>query len=153
MSKPSFTRHEIREKALQALFPLDFNADLTKQDAIFYAMEVDNQAIVSEDGEEFVPAYLDLVVGGVCDRKAELDEIIKKHLGSNWSIARIAKMDLIILRMGIFEMLYVGDVPNAVALDEAIELAKKYSDDRSRKFVNGVLSNVMKELDAADSEK
>ncbi|MDA9472891.1 transcription antitermination factor NusB [Enterococcus sp. 5H] len=152
MSKPSFTRHEIREKALQALFPLDFNTDLTKQDAISYALEFDNQAIISEDGEEFVPAYLDLVVGGVCDRKEELDEIIKKHLGSNWSIARIAKMDLIILRMGIFEMIYVGDVPNTVALDEAIELAKKYSDDRSRKFVNGVLSNVMKDLDTATSD-
>ncbi|MBO0439173.1 transcription antitermination factor NusB [Enterococcus sp. DIV0212c] len=148
MSKPSFTRHEIREKALQALFPLDFNVDLTKQDAISYALELDNQEIISEDGEEFVPTYLDLLVGGVCDRKAELDEIIKKHLGNNWSISRIAKMDLIILRMAIFEMLYVGDVPNTVALDEAIELAKKYSDDRSRKFVNGVLANVMKDIDS-----
>ncbi|OJG65690.1 transcription antitermination protein NusB [Enterococcus moraviensis] len=88
------------------------------------------------------------MVGGVCDRKAELDEIIKKHLGNNWSITRIAKMDLIILRIAIFEMLYVGDVPNTVALDEAIELAKKYSDDRSRKFVNGVLANVMKDIDS-----
>ncbi|EOL47829.1 transcription antitermination factor NusB [Enterococcus caccae] len=148
MSKPSFTRHEIREKALQALFPLDFNVDLTKQDAISYALELDNQEIISEDGEEFVPTYLDLLVGGVCDRKAEIDEVVKKHLGNNWSITRIAKMDLIILRMAIFEMFYVGDVPNTVALDEAIELAKKYSDDRSRKFVNGVLANVMKDIDS-----
>ena len=148
MSKLELTRHEIREKALQSLFPLDFNADLTKQDAIDHALELDDLEIVSEDGEDLVPTYLDLVVGGVCSRKEELDEIIKAHLGKNWSIQRLAKMDVVILRIAIFEMMYVTDVPNTVALDEAIELTKKYSDDRSRKFVNGVLSNIMKEIDS-----
>ncbi|WP_170924865.1 transcription antitermination factor NusB [Candidatus Enterococcus clewellii] len=146
MSK-EFTRHEIREKALQSLFPLDFNSDLTKQDAITHALELDQVEMVSEDGEEFVPVYLDVLVGGVCEKKAELDQTIHSHLGKNWTIQRIAKMDLIILRMAIFEMNYVSDVPNTVALNEALELTKKYSDDRSRKFVNGVLSNVMKELE------
>jgi N utilization substance protein B len=150
MSKPSFTRREIREKALQALFPLDFNADLTKQDAISYALELDHHGIISEDEEAFVPSYLDLLVGGVCNRKAELDEVIEKHLGRNWSLNRIAKMDLIVLRIAIFEMLYAADVPNTVALNEALELTKKYSDDRSRKFVNGVLSNVMKEIEVKE---
>ncbi|MTD37611.1 transcription antitermination factor NusB [Erwinia sp. CPCC 100877] len=150
MSKPSFTRREIREKALQALFPLDFNADLTKQDAISYALELDQHDIISEDEEAFVPTYLDLLVGGVCDRKSELDEVIENHLGRNWSLNRIAKMDLVVLRIAIFEMLYVADVPNTVALNEAIELTKKYSDDRSRKFVNGVLSNVMKEIEVKE---
>ena len=146
MSNPSFTRHEIREKALQSLFPLDSNADLTKQDAISYALELDHEELISEDGEEFVPTYLDVLVGGVCDKKNELDERITKHLGSKWTLGRIAKIDLIILRMAIFEMTYVNNVPNTVALNEAIELTKKYSDDHSRKFVNGVLSNVMKEI-------
>lgn len=146
MSK-ELTRHEIREKALQSLFPLDFNSDLTKQDAITHALELDQVEMVSEDGEEFVPVYLDVLVGGVCEKKAELDQTIHSHLGKNWTIQRIAKMDLIILRMAIFEMNYVSDVPNTVALNEALELTKKYSDDRSRKFVNGVLSNVMKELE------
>ncbi|MBP1045409.1 transcription antitermination factor NusB [Enterococcus sp. BWM-S5] len=146
MSK-EFTRHEIREKALQSLFPLDFNSDLTKQDAITHALELDHAEMISEDGEDFVPVYLDVLVGGVCEKKDELDQTINTHLGKNWTIQRIAKMDLIILRMAIFEMNYVNDVPNTVALNEAIELAKKYSDDRSRKFVNGVLSNVMKEIE------
>jgi len=57
-------------------------------------------------------------------------------------------MDLIILRIAISEMMYVDDVPATVALNEAIELAKTFSDDRSRKFVNGMLSNVLKELEA-----
>ena len=148
MSKTELTRHEIREKSLQALFPLDFNADLTKQDAIDYALAYDNREIVSEDGEDLVPTYLDLLVGGVCSRKAELDEVITNHLGNNWSMPRLAKIDIVLLRLAIFEMLYVSDVPNIVALNEAVELSKKYSDDRSRKFVNGVLSNVMKEIDS-----
>jgi N utilization substance protein B len=148
MSKLDLTRHEIREKALQALFPLDFNADLSKQDAIDYALELDQLEIVSEDGASLVPGYLDLLVGGVCSRKAELDDIIKSHLGKNWTLQRLAKMDVVILRIAIFEMMYVTDVPNTVALNEAIELTKKYSDDRSRKFVNGMLSNIMNELEA-----
>ena len=121
------SRHEIREMALQALFPLDFNADLTKEDAIFNAIELDHRDMIKKD---------------------ELDKVIEKHLKNNWHINRISKMDLVILRIAIFEMTYVTDVPAAVALNEAIELAKTFSDDRSRKFVNGVLSNVLKELEA-----
>lgn len=142
------SRHEIREMALQALFPLDFNTDLTKEDAIFNAIELDHQEMINEEQSEFVPVYLDTLVGGVCAKKASLDTIIKKHLKNNWRINRISKMDLIILRIAIFEMMYVDDVPATVALNEAIELAKTFSDDRSRKFVNGMLSNVLKELEA-----
>ena len=142
------SRHEIREMALQALFPLDFNADLTKEDAIFNAIELDHRDMINEDESEFVPVYLDTLVGGVCAKKDELDKVIEKHLKNNWHINRISKMDLVILRIAIFEMTYVTDVPAAVALNEAIELAKTFSDDRSRKFVNGGLSNVLKELEA-----
>lgn len=148
MSK-ELSRHEIREKALQALFPLDFNQELTKKDAIENALALDHAEFVSEDEEAFVPVYLDQLVGGVVEHKAELDEIIQKHLRKNWSINRIAKMDLIILRLGIYEMRYTSEVPNKVVLNEAIELAKTFSDDQSRKFVNGILSTVMKEIDEA----
>ena len=122
MSKTELTRHEIREKALQALFPLDFNADLTKQDAIDYALAYDNREIVSEDGEDLVPTYLDLLVGGVCSRKAELDEVITNHLGNNWSMQRLAKIDIVILRLAIFEMLYVSDVPNMPVVGGPVDL-------------------------------
>lgn len=145
MSKTNLTRHEIRESALQSLFPLDFNQDLTKQDAIRHALELNHEELISETEDEFVPEYLDKLVGGVCEHKAELDQIIEKNLGRNWSIQRIAKIDLIVLRLGVFEILYIEEVPDTVVLNEAIELAKKYSDDRSRKFVNGVLANIVKE--------
>ncbi|MGM0215560.1 transcription antitermination factor NusB [Enterococcus sp. AZ109] len=148
MSK-ELSRHEIREKALQALFPLDFNQELTKKDAINHALSLDQAEWISEEEDSFVPAYLDELVGGVLDSKSELDQVIQKHLRSNWSIQRIAKMDLVILRMGIYEMLHNEQVPNRVVLNEAIELAKTFSDDQSRKFVNGILSNVMKEINEA----
>ncbi|MGM0123680.1 transcription antitermination factor NusB [Enterococcus sp. AZ194] len=149
MSK-ELTRREIREMALQALFPLDFNTELTKKDAILSAIELEHEELLSEEEDAFVPVYLDMLVGGVCEKKAELDGYIQKHLRDNWKINRISKMDLVILRIATFEMLYVEDVPNTVALNEALELTKTFSDDRSRKFVNGVLSNLMKEIEAGE---
>lgn len=142
------SRHKIREMALQALFPLDFNADLTKEDAIMHAIELDQRELINEEESEFVPVYLDTLVGGVCAKKDELDQMIEKHLKNNWRINRISKMDLVILRIAIFEMKYVTDVPAPVALNEAIELTKTFSDDRSRKFVNGILSNILNEMEA-----
>lgn len=139
------SRHEIREKALQALYPFDFTSEVTKETAIEYALQY-NDELVSEDGSSFVPGYLDTIVTGVCEHKAELDEHIKENL-KKWTINRIAKPDLIILRIALYEMLYSKEVPVKVALNEALELTKKYSDDESRKFVNGVLSNVIKNAD------
>ncbi|MFC0233398.1 transcription antitermination factor NusB [Vagococcus entomophilus] len=150
MNNLELTRHEIREKALQALFPLDFNAELSKQDAIYYTLELDQREWVSEDEESFVPLYLDMLVEGVCVKKEELDTYIQKYL-KGWSLTRIAKIDLVIMRIALFEMLYVEEVPSKVAVNEAIELTKKFSDDTSRKFVNGVLSNAMKEIDSKDA--
>ena len=143
------SRHEIRQMAIQALFPLDFNKDLTKQDAIFYALELEHADMIDEEEENFVPAYLDLLVTGVCEFKAELDEIIQTHLRPGWTLRRLSKMDHTILRVALFEMIHVDDVPNKVVLNEAIELAKTFSDDSSRKFINGILSTVNKEREAS----
>ncbi|MDY2993900.1 transcription antitermination factor NusB, partial [Ligilactobacillus animalis] len=64
-------------------------------------------------------------------------------LSANWTLARLNRIDLLILRLAIYEMLYVDDVPAKVALDEALQLAKEFSDDKSRRFINGVLSNLL----------
>ena len=142
------SRHEIREMAVQALFPLDVNKDLSKQAAIDHAIELNHTELLDEAEEAFVPAYLDLVVSGVCVKRNELDEQIGQHLRKGWSISRLAKIDVTILRLALFEMLYVEDVPNRVVLNEAIELAKTFSDEQSRKFINGVLSSINKEIEA-----
>ncbi len=123
MSK-ELSRHEIRKMALQALFPLDFNKDLTKQDAIMHAIELEHHELIDEEQEHFVPVYLDQLVAGVCHYKEALDEVIQSHLKAGWKIQRLSKMDVTILRIALYEMIYVDNVPNRVALNEAIELAK-----------------------------
>lgn len=144
------SRREIRQMAIQALFPLDFNQELTKQDAILHAIELEHEDMIDEEKEHFVPTYLDLLVTGVCEHKAEMDEMIQKYLRPGWTLKRLPKMDVTILRLALFEMLYVDNVPNKVVLNEAIELTKTFSDDQSRKFVNGILSNVNNEIEASN---
>lgn len=148
MSK-ELSRRDIRQMAIQALFPLDFNQELTKQDAILHAIELEHEELIDEEQENFVPTYLDLLVTGVCENKEEMDTIIQNHLRSGWTLKRLPKMDVTILRLALFEMLYVDNVPNKVVLNEAIELTKVFSDDQSRKFVNGILSNVNNEIEAS----
>ena len=142
------SRHQIREIAIQAVFPLNFNQDLTKQAAINHAIELNLVDQLDEDQASFVPPYLDLLVDGVCEHQAEIDQLIESHLKPGWKISRLVKMDVTILRLAIFEMKYVDDVPNNVALNEAIELAKTFSDEKSRRFVNGLLSAINQELQA-----
>ncbi|MGX7393956.1 transcription antitermination factor NusB [Carnobacterium mobile] len=146
----SLTRREIREKALQSLFQLSANKDLTIEEAMQQALTSaedlsDEVEIVS------VPSYLDLLVTGVVEYQAEIDEKIQSHL-ENWSMDRLAKTDRVIMRIAIFEMLYVPDVPAKVALNEALEITKLYSDEKSRKFVNGVLANIVNELEEKEAE-
>lgn len=149
MSK-ELSRHEIRQMAVQALFPLDFNQDLEKKDAILHVIELEHEEMIDEEHENFVPTYLDLLVTGVCENKEPLDKMIQEHLRRGWSLQRLSKMDVTILRIALFEMLYVDNVPNKVALNEAIELAKTFSDDQSRKFINGVLSTINNKLEASE---
>lgn len=147
MSK-ELSRHEIREMAVQSLFPLDFSMEFSKQDAINHAIEINQHELLDDEEENFVPAYLDLLVSGVCAKKEALDETIENHLRPGWKISRLAKMDVTILRLALFEMQYVDDIPNKVVLNEAIELTKTFSDDQSRKFVNGILSSINQEMEA-----
>ncbi|MFD1126145.1 transcription antitermination factor NusB [Lentilactobacillus raoultii] len=136
--KVALTRHQIRELAFQTLFALNANKQTNKED--FFVVLTDGQY-----GDEY-PKYLDQLTSGVVANKEELDNLIEKYLKSDWSINRIAKTDLIILEIALYEMLHVDDLPPKVSINEAIELAKKYSDDRSRKFVNGILSHALEEL-------
>ena len=98
---------------------------------------------MEDEATTTVPAYLPELVEGVLTHQSELDAKIDQYLSSNWTLARLNKTDLLVLRLAIYEMLYVDDVPAKVALDEALQLAKEFSDDKSRRFINGVLSNLL----------
>ena len=124
-----------RKLAFQALFALNSNPDALPQDIY--------EALLEDEATTTVPAYLPELVEGVLTHQSELDAKIDQYLSSNWTLARLNKTDLLVLRLAIYEMLYVDDVPAKVALDEALQLAKEFSDDKSRRFINGVLSNLL----------
>lgn len=133
----SLSRHQVREEAFQVLFALqtDSDADL----ATIY------QSIPYHDQHQ-IPEYLKTLVEGVNEHQGELDQEISSLLADDWTIDRLAKPDLVILRLGLFEIQYVDDVPAAVAINEALELAKTFSNDKSRKFINGALGKFERQL-------
>lgn len=112
-------------------------------------------AAVDEEAVNEVPAYFTALIEGVESHQAEIDQLIDKHIKGTWSVTRLESVNLQILRIAVYEMLYTDKkiVPNVVALSEALELAKLYSDDRSRKFINGVLSNILAEIEAKTDQE
>ena len=94
------------------------------------------------DGNPPVPDHSVRLVEGVAEHAARIDELIDTH-ASNWSIDRLPDVDRAILRMAVYELLWVDDVPDAVVIDEAVELAKALSTDESPKYVNGVLGAIL----------
>ena len=72
-----------------------------------------------------------------------IDEAISAHLKKGWPISRLNKTDLILMRIAVYEIKFVEEVPNKVSLNEALELSKEFSDETSRRFINGVLSNLI----------
>lgn len=123
-------RHKAREKAFQTLFQLDMNED-----------EV-NLAMESLKEEEKKDLFLTMLIEGVINYKESIDVKIGENL-ENWSLERIAAVERTILRLAVYELLYVDDIPQNVSINEAIELAHTFGDEQSGKFINGVLSKII----------
>jgi N utilization substance protein B len=94
-----------------------------------------------------VHEYTVELVEGVSSARSRIDDILR-HYAEGWTIERMPGVDRAVLRLGIYELLWRGDVPDAVAIDEAVELAKSLSTDESPKFVNGVLARVLRDQPA-----
>ncbi|WP_210468961.1 transcription antitermination factor NusB [Sporosarcina sp. 6E9] len=121
-------RREAREKAIQTLFQLD-NTELSIDEAITY--------IIGE-GVEVNPFYDELVRGTLINQ-SEIDTALSGKL-ENWSLGRLPKIERTVLRLAVFELLFGKDAPERVIMNEAIELCKTFGDEKSGRFVNGVLS-------------
>lgn len=119
-------RHEAREKALQVLFQLD-NTDLTVEEA---KAHIKGQP---------TNAFYEKIINGTAEHLEEIDAALSQHL-EKWSLARLPKIERTVLRLAVYELLYMQETPKRVVLNEAIELCKTFGDDGSSKFVNGVLS-------------
>jgi transcription antitermination protein NusB len=155
-------RREARERAVQFLFQHDINPPEDLQAALDQFWESQRAAaIAGEKGaatwgqpielppmstdEAAVRLFADPLIRGALQYREEVDKLITKH-AQNWELHRIAAVDRNILRLAIFEMLHRDDIPPVVSINEAVDIAKKFSTQDSGKFVNGILDKIKGEL-------
>ena len=112
---------------------------------------VDNDESIDEKPPPPVLNYARTLVQGVQDQHADIDELITRY-ADHWSISRMPVVDRNVIRVAVWELLWGGDVPLAVAINEAVELAKSYSTEDSGRFVNGILGKVVDELNSGDGK-
>lgn len=132
-------REDIREKTMQLVYQMDLTGDF----------EVADLSIVEENVKAAGKKQAAETLAAVQDHHEEIDKLISDNL-DNWTLERIAKTDLAILRTAVAEMLYVDSVPVSVSINEAVDLAKKYGDDRSYAFINSVLGKISRSLKAEE---
>ncbi|AKT43405.1 transcription antitermination factor NusB [Chondromyces crocatus] len=133
-----------RESALQMLFAIEVNADPAPRVVTNYWRETPGDP----EGRD----YADEIVLGIAGDLDKVDGIIRKA-STNWRIERMARVDRNVLRLGAWELLHRQDVPRAVILDEAVELAKRYGSEDSGSFVNGVLDKIAENLGRLDQDR
>ena len=133
-------RQKSREKAMELLFSMELSKN-TYEETIETFIEDYEMDLKTIDVD-----YIKNVVKVVTDNLEDIDSRIVNVL-VNWKLDRVSKVNLTILRLAVGEMLFVDDVPGSVAINEAVELTKKYSDEKSTSFVNGVLDKVLKTLE------
>ena len=155
-------RREARERAVQFLFQQDLNPPEDLPAALEQFWQSQRAAAIAEEkatatwgqpaplppptsAEAAVRQFADPLICGALEHRAEADALIKKH-AKNWELHRIAAVDRNILRLAIYEMLHRDDIPPVVSINEAVDIAKKFSTQDSGKFVNGILDKIKGEL-------
>lgn len=129
------------------------NRKLAREMAVCFLFQIEFQREnIKEQVEDFLESYGEVkydkdyfleVINGVMNSLKEIDEVIETNAKDDWTIDRISKTDLPILRVAIFEIKHREDIPVGVSINEAVELAKKFGNDHSAKFINGLLGKVV----------
>ena len=140
-------RHLARICVMQSIFEIEFQEE--KQRSSDDSIKFSPEQILERILDEFAPKLTERdfafqALDGILKNKKEIFEIIKKH-APQWPVDKIARVDRALLEIGIYEILHDDTIPAVVSINEAIEIAKEYGDTSSSKFINGVLSSVMKE--------
>lgn len=130
-------RSAMRELAFKLIYGFEIQKEVEEDslELFFENNDVD---------EEEVQDYLREIKEGIDLHKDEINDLISHNLKQNWSLNRISKINLSLIKIAIFEMLYL-DLPYKIAINEVVELSKKYADDQSPTFINGILASVVKE--------
>ena len=132
------TRTEARRAVLELLFEREFKKDESNEE--IYAVSCENREIENDP-------YVKGVYFGVCEKASEIDETINAN-STGWKASRLSRVSRSILRLCIYEMVYIEEIPYLVSINEGLELAKMYEDDKARPFINGVLNSVKNSLEA-----
>ena len=132
-------RSDMREHAFKLIYSLEIQKVDNIQEQVDLYFESNN--IKDEEAKK----YITDAILGIEKNKAEILSEIEKNLKEEWKLNRISKMDLSVLKLAIYEIKF-SEVPYKVSINEAVELAKKYGEDKSKKFVNGILASIVKEM-------
>ncbi len=130
-------RSESREAAFKLLYSIQILKDANIEEQI--QLFVEDQEIKDNDAKK----YISDVIEGITKNNDEIEKIISDNIKEGWTISRILKVDLTLLKLGIYEILF-SKLPYKVVINEVVELSKKYGDDASKSFINGVLASVIK---------
>ena len=132
-------RTTIRENAFKLIYSLEIQKteDLEEQIELFF----ESNDIKDQEAKKYIKS----AILGIKEKETDILKGIEQNLKSDWKLSRISKLDLSILKLAIFEIKY-NEIPYKVAINEAVELAKKYGEDKSNKFVNGILASIVKEM-------
>lgn len=142
MSKGKMTRREEREQAFLLVFQQLINRNTIEE--IIDAAE--------ESAEIRIAEFAERLASGVEENNAVVDDKIEKNI-RGWSMTRLSKVSFALLRVAIYEMMFVDSIPVSVSINEAVDLAKKYGGADDAPFINGVLGSVAKELEPANEER
>ena len=132
-------RSAIRELAFQLIYSLEIQKEENLEDQIELYLEC------NEVEENEAKEYVKDAVLGINENIKEIQELIEKNLKADWQLDRISKIDLSLLKLAIYEKKY-KEIPYKVAINECLELSKKYGEESSKNFVNGILASVVKEI-------
>ena len=136
-------RSKTREEAFRLLYSLQLIKEIDIQEQLDFFMEI--EGIIDEEAKK----YIRDTIKGIQKENKSIEKQIMQNIKSDWSISRISKIDLTLLKLGIYEIIY-SKLPYKVVINEVVELSKKYGDDNSKAFINGVLASIVKKNNIID---
>jgi len=139
------TRRKIREVIFKKLYETEITGDTPVPEDSFYG-DTFGEGVEADENES---EYITKKTNAVLDKKEEIDSCIEET-SSGWKVSRMSRVDLSILRLAVYEMLYDEEIPVGVAVNEAVELAKEYGTDDSSAFINGILGNISRKKGLSD---
>lgn len=134
-------RTETRELAFKLIYSLEIQKTIEEEQVEIFFEE-------NEIEKEEQKGYIKTIFEGIVQNKIDIEKLIESNLKEKWTMDRISKIDLAILKVAIYELIY-SKLPYKVAINEAVELAKKYGEDSSKSFVNGILASIVKDKNLA----